>query len=179
MALSVVIAKAPLYDLENHPDHARALGSLVATWGVIEHLLCNLFALMLRAPPWRTQAAYYAIVNNNARIDMIRASAKDMVGVTVFYSKLSELLDTAKTLAGARNGYVHKLWLIEGADAYQAEVIGENFPFGKKRKVHPQEIDECSDKIRKLVNDLSEFVRDYSNAHPLQLPETHPGVLRQ
>jgi hypothetical protein len=179
MALKVL--KEPLYDLTNHPEHATALGMITAAWALVEYELCMMLALVMRAPPWMAHKAYYAIVNNMARIDMIRACSKEMVGDKKYKKRLTELLEKTKTIAGARNGYAHKLWLIENGNVYAAEQLSQIFPMGTKRKIQPKEMFECADRITNHADELAKFVIDYSHENPIILPDhlTHPSLQKK
>jgi hypothetical protein len=175
--------KAGSYNLSAHPDHAAALGMLVSGWAYVEHMLCSLMSFLLRAPPWRTQTAFYAIVNNNARIDVMRALGADMVGAEKFQGQLTSLLERAKNLSDRRSGYVHKLWSIgsDGREVYLIENIGK---VGKsqRRKVHAAELLEVSELIKQLSNDLSSFMGAYSVAYPLPVrmdADELPPALRE
>jgi hypothetical protein len=167
------------YNLSSHPDHAAALGELVSAWSSVEQSLCIVMSFLLRAPPWHTQTAYYAILNNNARIDVIRALGTHMIGQDKFQGTLNELLDTAKTLANARNGLVHKKWSTSRdlKDVYALENIGSPGT-SQRRKVHAKEMREISEKIMDLASDLDEFAGEYSAAHPLSIDEI-PSALRR
>ena len=170
--------RLPLYDLSKHPEHARVLGEIAGTWALVEHQLCMSLSAILRAPPWRTQAAYYAIINNKARIDMIKAASKEMIGLAEFGTRFSELLDRASKAADHRNKYIHKLWTTEGGDFYAAEGIGQKFPWGEKRKVQVKELEACVTEICQVADDLGVFMRDYTTKHPVAFyEEPHPSLL--
>ena len=161
--------KLPYYDLSDHPELALALGRIAATWALVEHQLCNVLTALLRCPPQRGHAVYYAIINNSARIDMLRSIALDKTLDAKDRKTIMRLLERAQTAAGKRNGYIHKLWLLENNHVYAAETLSKDFPRGKKRKVHPPEIKKVIFEIRVLAHDVGEFLIDFTTRHPLAL----------
>lgn len=171
----------PYYNLENHAEHASALGQIAASWALVEHQLCTLFILLLRTPPQRGHAAYYSIVSNNARVDMIRAIVKDATIANGDREKINVLLDQARTAAGKRNGYIHKLWFLEKGHVYSAEGLPSNFPRGNKRRVCPTEMLDAVGQILTAAHDLGEFLIDFSKRHPIQVPDAyaHPSLLEK
>ena len=66
-----------MYNLGDHPEFAALLGVMTASWSMLEYYLLGLFAAVMRSPPQRAQAAFYAIANNKARLDMIDSIIKD------------------------------------------------------------------------------------------------------
>ncbi len=159
----------PYYDLSGHPEHAKALGRIAATWALVEHQLCRVFTALLRCPPQRGHAAYYAIINNSARIDMLRSIALDETLDTKDRETIMRLLERAQTVAGKRNSYIHKLWLLENNQVYAAETLTKEYPRGKKRKVHPAEIETVISDIRTLAHDIGKFLIEFTKCHPLTI----------
>lgn len=155
------------YDLRDHPEHAQALGELVSAWAVVEYRLSSLFATVTYAPAWRVHAAYHAVTNNSTRIEMIVAALDGMVGEEEFKPQFALLLARAKNLNRKRNGYVHKLWARIDDEVYVCEGLGDTYPLGQKRKVHPPEIREVSEQFRQFAAELSKAMAGYTRKHPI------------
>ena len=157
----------PYYDLSDHPEHALALGRIAATWALVEHQLCSVLIALLQCPPQRGHATYYAIVNNNARINMLRSISLDKTISNRDRKTILRLLKRSQAAAGKRNGYIHKLWLLENDHVYAAETLTREFPRGKKRRVNPAEFEPVISDMRSLAHDLGEFLIDFTTRHPI------------
>jgi len=168
-----------MYDLRDHPEHARALGALVSNWSAIEYDLCVIMAMVMRGPVWRTQTAYYAIVNNNTRLDIIRDLASGMPGEAEFKARLVQLTETTRALSLKRNGLVHKPWIKHKDHPYILDSLWD-FPFGKKRKVNAQEIADVINEMIVLREKLTGFMTEYGLKHPVKLrTDETPQELQQ
>jgi len=169
--------------LDEHPEFARLIGQLAATSSWTEHYLCLIAGFLLRSPPWHTRTAFYAVVNNKARIDMVRALATHMLGANEFAERLNKLLDDAGRLASRRNSYIHGLWETskDGADLFIVENVGS--PSGSTpRKVRTDELEDILEKTKALLAAMSVFTGDYSEKFPLQIPppeQSVPDALRR
>ena len=155
-----------------------ALGQLVAAWANIEQELCMLMCFLLRCAPWHGTTAFYAIVNNKARIDVMRNLGTHMIGQTQFQGQLNDLLNRVSKLADNRNSYVHKIWSVsrDGNDVYLTENIG--FPAkAQARKVHAAEMREITAKIMQLTKDLRFFTVSYGRAYPIETKDPIPEAL--
>lgn len=142
---------------------------LISAWAAVESKLCLLMAFLLRAPPWHVATAFYAIVNNSGRLEMLRASGTHMVGADRFQSPLNQLLDRARSLADKRNGYAHKPWVVstDMRDVFILENHGSPAKV-EKRKVHPKEMLDIANQIIELADDISAFCGEYAHAYPLR-----------
>ena len=101
----------PLYDLSDHPKHAALVGNISARWNAIELLFLTLFVHLLRAPPWRAQPVFEAIVNRNARMEMIKALLDDMPIDPAIKLRLLDIVNASRIQAKQRNKFVHAYWI--------------------------------------------------------------------
>lgn len=170
-----------LYDLSAHPDYARTVGEIAATWTLVEHALFGVFSVLSRAVPQRAQAAYYALVNNKARIDMLRAIAKDKTLMKPARDMVAMLLEQASIGASMRNAYVHKPWLIKDGNVYIAEQMALVYPHGARRRVHLQELIDARDHITLVLKEANAFAEWYSTHFPLMIEahDVHPTLRKK
>lgn len=156
-------------DLADHPDYAAALGRVAATSSQVEQKLCVIAGFLLQAPPWHAHTAFYAIANNKARIDMVKALATHMLGDAAFRPALTALLDKARRLAEKRNRYIHARWAesLDKKHVYLLENPG--LPSAAEyRRVKLSELQATAAETSALTKDLGEFAGDYSAAFPIQ-----------
>ena len=107
------------YNLSRHPQHASAVGCIVAGWAQVEDALAYIHFLISGAPTWQAAATFYAIPNNSSRINVIAALTVRMVGRLEFRTRLLILLESTSKIAINRNKYAHGMWSIgaSGSDA--------------------------------------------------------------
>ena len=159
----------PLSDLADEPDYTQLIGRISASWSLVEHQVCILFSALLRGPPQRSHAAYYAIVSFHARITMLRSILKDETITKKDREKIAAILDTVSNASNKRNKYVHALWLKRDDKIYIAEGLPTNFMQTKKRRVHKKELSEAADEIRLIAHETGEFLIDFTITDPLSL----------
>jgi hypothetical protein len=120
-AIAVEAINRPLYDLSNHPDHAKLIGQIVVVFSAIELQFLSLFAHLMRAPPWRSQTAYGEVINRNTHMDMIRGLTKDMPMKGDFDARILDAVEESRTIADLRNKYVHGFWIEKKRAAISAD----------------------------------------------------------
>lgn len=169
--------------LDEFPEFAVLVGRIAATSAGTEHYLCVIAGFLLRSPPWHAHAAFYAIANNKARIDMVRALASHMLGAIEFFERLNNLLDEASKLARIRNTYIHALWRSSSDKKKIFLVENVASPSGSThRRVTIAELEAVLIRTKKLIDGLRSFAGDYSKKYPVVVPpleESVPDTLRE
>lgn len=165
-----------LYDLSDHPKFAKTVGELFAVWTVIEYRLSHLYSLLLRSPPWIASAAYFAVVNNRARLDMLRAIIARMQPTNPDRKPLLELIEAIKDAPAARHGYAHKPWLRYQGNVYQMDEDAPQLDQCKKHRVKLNQIKDDVVGLRKLDARLVHAITDYSIRHPMQITATEDDL---
>jgi hypothetical protein len=166
------------YNLCDHPDHAAALGRLVANWSTVENSLCGTLAFLMRTPYWYAHSAYHAVVSNRARIEMLLALTPLMVGGATYRQRCIDLLTKAREVGETRNGFVHATWMEQKGNVYIIENM-EDIASSQKRRVHPQEIQDAVAEVTELYVELERFNFDYSYEHPVWYRDGTPEALQR
>jgi hypothetical protein len=167
--------RRPLYDLSEHPEHAQAIGEISAQFNLIEYQLSMLFGFLMRAVPWHSREAYYAVINANARIDMMRALIKQLNFSINTKKKITTLLDDAKAISGKRNDYVHALWFYpkgKNPNPRRVTKFGDDIDNSQSQPVTLEQLIETRDRTRAFAIRTAKFVKDLSEQHPI-------GALKQ
>jgi hypothetical protein len=162
------------YNLEDHPEYARLIGQIAATWGIIEWQMCALFAALLRAPPWQAQTAFYALSNNKARRDLVRSLNNKLAGNTETRKKITDVLKRIAAAAEKRNPYMHGLWSIEGDKVYIHNAIGNQYPRGSKQLVKAKDLESVLKFLDSTARATSKFTYEYSVNRPLPVIGSEP-----
>ena len=161
-----------LYDLSGHPDYSTAAGQIFAVWSIIEFRLCNLYALLMRSPPWLAQSAYYAIINHNARIDMIRTLAAQLRELNPDRQPILDIIVEVSDAPASRHGYAHKPWLLYKDKVYQMDRVAPHLNHAKKHHVSLIQMKRDLQNLQKLDKKLTRLIKGYSERNPLKIHVT-------
>lgn len=99
----------PMYAIDNHEDHLTLLGKLLARWAHLERLLCKALAHLLDENYDAALAIYYAPNNLGVRIDILRATIKQVMPEGKPHDGMLHILERIERLSRARNKYVHSM----------------------------------------------------------------------
>lgn len=166
------IMRPPLYDLSEHPKHAQAIGEITAAFNLIEYQLSSMFAFIMRAPPWHSRTAYYAIINANARIDVMKSLIAKLRLSKKEKEKVIALLGEAKLVSKKRNLYVHALWFCPKGTNINPRILTEfNDPIetSQSQPTTVKTLNEVKDQVQSFAIKLSKFVKYFSENHPLTI----------
>lgn len=97
-------------NLSTAPKHARLLGVAIAQWGYTEEALCHVLAELLGCPIEPAEAVFYAIKNEQVRVDLIRRLLRLSVPEEKPRLSLGAALKLFLTEVPIRNRYAHGLW---------------------------------------------------------------------
>jgi len=171
------------YNLGLHTNYATSLGWVIASWNMIEYYLFGLFTVILHSPPQRAQAAFYSLVNNKARIDMMRAVSADPTIPEKYRTRIQSALDNANEAARARNKYAHYLWTTDGNEIWATELLDTPVFDGQKQKIQWKEMIDAIEKIKASGEEINQLLQDWTQEHPIEwaaeiLPRAWPKRLK-
>jgi hypothetical protein len=158
-----------LYDLSRHPAYAARVGEIVALWSLIEMRLSILFAQLLRAPPWTTWTAWFALFNSKARQDMVRALSHALDATLPEKAEIMALVQRIAEAPNARRGYAHKPWLLVGNEIYQLDVPAMPLENSRKHHVALKTLEQERDALISLEADLTQFLIRFGNRYHLPI----------
>ncbi len=165
-----------LYDLSGHPDYSSVAGRIFAVWSTIEFRLCNLYALLMRSPPWLAQSAYYAIINSNARIDMVRTLAAQLTEQNPDRQPILDIIVEVSDAPLSRHGYAHKPWLLYKDKVYQMDRIAPHLNHAKKHHVSLTQMKRDLQNLQKLDKKLTRLTKGYSKRNPISFRATEEDL---
>ena len=132
-----------------------------------------MFAFIMRAPPWHSRTAYYAIINANAQIDVMKSLIAKLRLSKKEKEKVIALLGEAKLVSKKRNLYVHALWFCPKGTNINPRILTEfNDPIEETSQSQPttvKTLNEVKDQVQSFAIKLSKFVKYFSENHPLTI----------
>lgn len=91
------------------PDHAAALGNIVALSGYLEALLGHLLAYLTGSGAAVTMAMFHAVTSTDAQRAMLVAAAEQMLAGAEL-EEFRDIMSEFRTRYGERSRLVHNLW---------------------------------------------------------------------
>jgi hypothetical protein len=154
-----------LVNLSEHPEYAKRVGAIVSLWSIIELRLSIIFGALLRAPPWTAWQAYFAIFNQRARTDMVRALAIALDHRLPERNELIELMERVRKAPAARHGYAHRPWMTDGKRLFQMQMPAVPIEKSTRHRVTTKQLDADFATLQKLNADLLEFQGRFQNKY--------------
>ena len=101
--------------IEQYPEHARLIGSIIAEWSRIEHNLVLLLAATLETDAAIIRPMIYATESSRGRLQALRAAFEvKMRGNARVLGEMQKMLDEVGAVLTQRNKFAHALYGISG-----------------------------------------------------------------
>lgn len=168
-AVAVEVLNRPLYDLSKHKTHAKLVGQIIVTFSAAEAQFLSLFVHALRAPPWRAQAAYTAITNRNAHMDMLKKLVAEMPVIWNFKRRIRSAIEKSKTIANIRHKYAHGIWIQKDGEPYLITKVGLTLAGSQKAPVRLKDLRRDLRKIRTFEKGLAKLALEFAQQYPLSV----------
>jgi hypothetical protein len=147
--------QAPHSIISKFPEHAKALGVLLAEWAIAETGLERCLAFMLRLERDVSDATYHHFVQTKGKIELlIRLNRIVMSGDARDF--LDKHLDEALELNNMRNEYVHALWAQSDDHPDTLQRIALKLPNAAKKK--QERVSEWVS-VQKILDDAARIAK--------------------
>ncbi len=97
--------------LAEHPDHARMLGMLVASWNALESYWAGVVTVVCNADGHIIHAMLYALESPRARLHAIRAALELLVDDEVELAEIASAMDETEKVLTKRNNLAHARYM--------------------------------------------------------------------
>jgi len=138
--------------MSDSPDHAAALGVMLANFAILESSLLRLMQLALNSTQGQAASIYNGIISVPAKLDIIQELLIHSKLPGELCEEITKLLTRARRLNKRRSEYVHASWGVgfkEGA----LTIISS----GLSRGQEPKHRDIKASEIQRLADDLGEL----------------------
>lgn len=144
--------------LDDHPDHAAALGRLLGHWAILEFQLELTMNYLLGGEYKKSSFVYKEFINTRQKITLLRRLNHHFNDDKDKKEKLRNLLERASELNSKRNQYVHAIWGA-GLDKNKLMLIRNDLPQNIKKSTHGA-FEVTVDDIQGVVEDISKLSHD-------------------
>jgi hypothetical protein len=161
-----IFDKNAFYDLRDHPSHKMAIARMAVSFVQMEHSMATLFAWMMQAPPPHANSAFFALVNNKARLDML-SNLIQWLHQDIEVQFLKHTLELIKEAAKYRNCYCHALWKRSNEKVYIVENIASTYPSGTKRFISGSEIESHAGLVESNADSVAKMIKGFVSFRPI------------
>lgn len=145
-----------LSPLDDHPDHAAALGRLVGHWALLEFNLMAVLRLLLGVNQQKSKFIYQEFISATSKIKLLQRLNHHSNTDGSKKQKLKELLDRADKLNKHRNYFIHALWIGTDQPDFPLLRIKNSLPGDFKKPHNPPEAFSAQD-IQDVVVKIAEL----------------------
>jgi hypothetical protein len=152
--------------LEYHPLHAQCVGRIAAIFSAVEVIMCQMFCWAIHCAPHHGAAAFYKLVNNKARRDMVM-SLGGVLHTDEERNAFRSLVEKIDQCATIRNRYCHALWQTTNGKLYRTEGLEIRYPLGTKIPVSVEMITDEMNTCVRLLDEIRVGLISLTHNRPL------------
>lgn len=148
--------------MDSSPDHAAAIGRMVAQWAMLEWLITDILRMLLDTDQYRAKIIFQNFVSFRAKLTLVERLVYAFVSDTPERNELLGLTEVAGTLNTDRNKLVHATWA--AGKSGNLTLIPGSLPWNPSKHRKPtepmtaQNIQDVADKIGELTLKIQNFL---------------------
>ena len=122
------------------PEHAQALGNLMAEWAIAEDALASCLQWLLNMEHEPSVTLYQSFVSTRAKIDLLIRLNRDLTQEAADKQEIADFLKEAVSLNAMRNAYVHAKWTRNDNHPGELQRISQTLPQANDKRTEYERV---------------------------------------